>query len=61
MSTYVSSNGVIGMTITSMSYMEIFKIACIADDSIMKDPRTLIKLIENNLSKCLASPEGPKQ
>ena len=39
------------MGLSCLSYVDYFKIGLCVDDSIMKDPQTLVDLIEKNLQK----------
>ena len=46
---YLIPAGHTGLGISCISYVDNFKIACVADDSIMKDPQILVDFIEENL------------
>jgi len=46
---YIIPSGKTGIVISCLSYLEYFKITMITDDSIMKDPQTLVDLIEKKI------------
>jgi len=52
MTSYIIPSGYTGMGLGAISYVDYFKITLTVDDSIMKDPKTIIDLIEENLKKC---------
>ena len=41
-----------GMALSCLSYVDYFKITLTTDDTIMKDPQTLLDFIEGNIKKC---------
>lgn len=43
-----------GLGISCLSYIDYFKICIVVDDTIMKDPHVLVKLIEENMSKLIS-------
>ena len=53
MHAYIVSAGKCGLAFMCMSYVDYFKITCLSDESVIKDPSILIKLIEKNLEKCM--------
>ena len=52
MTSYIQNPSTCGMTISCISYCDYFKITCLADDTIIRDPQTLVHLLEENLLKC---------
>jgi WS/DGAT C-terminal domain len=46
---HVLPAGHTGMALSCLSYVDYFKIGCVTDENIMKDPQHLIDLIEANL------------
>lgn len=62
MTTYVQTSSYCGMTFTCVSHVNTIKIACVTDDTILKNPSEMIKLIERNIdlaSSCLKQDCGP--
>ena len=57
MTTYVQSSSHVGLTISCISYVDFIKFTCVSDDTVLKDPRGLISLIEKNISECGVSAE----
>jgi len=49
---YFIPTGYVGMGLSSLSYVDYFKITLTTDDAIMKDPQTLLDLVEKNLRQC---------
>ena len=49
MQNYIIPAGVTGIGITSLSYVDYFKIGMVVDDSIMKEPQVIVDHIEKNL------------
>lgn len=49
MVTYIIPSGFTGIGIACLTYLDNFRITITADDCIMKDPQTLLDLIEKNL------------
>jgi hypothetical protein len=43
----------VGIGLSCLSYVDYFKIGCLVDDSIMKDPQVLVSMIEANLRKLI--------
>ena len=50
-----------GMGLSCMSYVDYFKITLTADDSIMKDPQTLLDLLETNIKACYVGETPPSK
>lgn len=49
MYSFVVPAGHTGLALSVMSYVEHFKICCITDDAIMKDPQRIVDLVEHNM------------
>ena len=56
---YFIPSGNIGIAFSCLSYVDYFKITCIVDDAIMKDPQTLVDLVENNIKHCIQFSRRP--
>lgn len=56
---YVLPAGHMGIALTCLSYVEYFKICCLTDDAIMKDPQHLVDIIVTNVRWCIT--EGKKR
>jgi hypothetical protein len=52
MQNYIIPAGLTGIGLSSLSYADYFKIGCVVDESIMKDPQTLVDLVEANIKEC---------
>ena len=52
MQAYILPAGVTGIAFSLVSYGEYFKLNCVADDSVLKDPTRLVKELEDNIRKC---------
>lgn len=46
MTSYLIASGHTGIGFSALSYVDYFKITCLADETIIKDPQVLIDLIE---------------
>ena len=55
MTSYIIPSGYTGMAFGAISYVNFFKITLTVDDSIMKDPHTLMNLMEENIKKCYST------
>ncbi len=53
MQNYIIPAGLTGIGLSCLSYADYFKIGCVVDDAVMKDPQNLVDLIEDNLKKCI--------
>jgi hypothetical protein len=53
MSTYIQTSSYCGLTVACVSYIDKIKLTCVADDTIMRDPASLIACIEHNIERCL--------
>ena len=49
---YFVASGHTGMALSCLSYVDYFKITLTVDDTIMKDPQTLLDLVEKNIRLC---------
>ena len=54
MTSYLIPAGHTGIGFSCLSYVDFFKIACVADTAVIADPAILVKLLEDNLNKFLA-------
>lgn len=52
MTSYIIPAGHTGIGFSALSYIDNFKITCLADEAILKDPQTLVDLMEKNLKSC---------
>lgn len=57
MQLYFIPAGHTGMALQCLSYVDFFKITLTVDDTIMKDPQTLLDLIEGNIRSCYLTEE----
>ena len=49
---YFVPSGRAGMALSALSYVDYYKITLTVDDTIMKDPQTLLDLLEKNIRSC---------
>ena len=53
MQNYVVPAGLTGIGLSCLSYADWFKVGCVVDDAVMKDPQTLVDMIEANMRECI--------
>jgi len=56
--TYVQTSGYCGMTVGAVSYLGNYRITVNVDETIMKDPNEIMKLLESNIEQALS--KAPK-
>ncbi len=52
MTSYIIASGHTGIAFSALSYVDYFKITCLSDTAILKDPQTLVDLMEDNIKAC---------
>jgi hypothetical protein len=55
MTAYIIASGKTGIALSAISYVDYFKISCLSDEAVLKEPQVLIDLIEKNLKTCYST------
>mmetsp|Transcript_174 Transcript_174/g.189 ORF Transcript_174/g.189 Transcript_174/m.189 type:complete len:103 (+) Transcript_174:757-1065(+) len=60
MQVYIQSSGKCGLAFSCISYVDYFKICCVSDVGIIKDPQILVDLLEKNIRDSYKLAKGEK-